>query len=498
MPKLKPILLSLLIASSLPLFAEDSMEWKKSVPSPVFSAQPEYVDLYWRAWEIAHDHVLEQEGVPQSPYMDEAFHIGSIWIWDTCFMALFCKYAPDEFPGVESFNNFYVPFLTDQYADGSYPLNIQHPDNPPLFAWAEYDNFLFTDDTAHANSLLLETQYLQKHFDWFEALEPGWEFQHKNGKAPPTCLKRTELGYQWGGCPSGMDNTPRAPHGLWIDAIAQQGLSALYISRMAARIGETEEAEKWKAKYEELKDLVNTHYWHEEDGIYYDISRDGKEFYKVKTPAAYWPLLAEMASPEQAKRMAEHIMNPEVFGGERPWVTVSRDSEHFNDEDGDYWRGGIWLPTAYMATKALEKYGYYREADDAANNLLAHMLRTYQKVEPHTIWECYSPMRDHPVIRKNGHQVREDFCGWSALGPISMFIENVLGFHKVDAQQRHVEWRLYQEGEHGLRNFSFGEVTTDIIFDGKETISVKSNAAYTLTINGKQHQIKEGENSISL
>ena len=38
--------------------------------------------------------------------MDEAFRDDTIWIWGTCFMTLFCKYAPAEFPGVESLNNF--------------------------------------------------------------------------------------------------------------------------------------------------------------------------------------------------------------------------------------------------------------------------------------------------------------------------------------------------------------------------------------------------------
>ena len=27
------------------------------IPSPVFDAKPEYVDLYWTAWEQAKDHI---------------------------------------------------------------------------------------------------------------------------------------------------------------------------------------------------------------------------------------------------------------------------------------------------------------------------------------------------------------------------------------------------------------------------------------------------------
>ena len=267
---------------------------------------------------------------------------------------------------------------------------------------------------------------------------------------------------------------------------------------MAESIGEAEMATKWKAKYEQIKNIVNTHYWNEEDGIYYDISEDGKEFYKVKTPASYWPMLAEMCSPEQAQRMAKHITDPKTFGGSRPWVTVARNDKSFVSPDGAYWRGGIWLPTAYMGTKALEKYGFHHEANTAAENLLAHMYRTYKAVKPNTIWECYSPTRDYPVVRKNGHIVRKDFCGWSALGPISMFIENVLGFHSIDAKNKRIEWRLHQQKRHGLRNLKFGKTLADIIYNGKDQVSVSSNASFDLVINGTAHAIKVGKNLISV
>ena len=142
----------------------EGLSWRERVPVPVFDQKPELVNLYWKAWELAYEHIKEQPGLPQSPYMDEAFSEDTIWIWDTCFMVLFCKYAPDVFPGVESLNNFYVPLHDDVYPEGTYPLNIRHPDNPPLFAWVEYDNFAFTGDKNHLQTLLQEKRYLQKHF----------------------------------------------------------------------------------------------------------------------------------------------------------------------------------------------------------------------------------------------------------------------------------------------------------------------------------------------
>ena len=130
-------------------------EWKNAVPKPVCEDMPEYYELYEKAWEIAHQHIRKIKGMPQSPYMDEAFCDTQIWIWDTCFMSLFCKYAQGEFPGVESLRNFYdvlygdkclptvIPSEKEPKWTGATPgvpspIKIHIADNPPLFAFAEY------------------------------------------------------------------------------------------------------------------------------------------------------------------------------------------------------------------------------------------------------------------------------------------------------------------------------------------------------------------------
>lgn len=93
--------------------------------------------------------------------------------------------------------------------------------------------------------------------------------------------------------------------------------------------------------------------------------------------------------------MVEYLLDPATFGGARPWVTVARDDPSFTTPN--YWRGGVWLPTAYMTTKAIEKYGLHEQADKPAKNLLDHMLRTYKNYSPLTIWEAYGPTRDTPA-----------------------------------------------------------------------------------------------------
>lgn len=73
--------------------------WKDRIPMPVYDEHPEYNELYNKAWELAFEHIKSITGTPQTPYMDEAFCATQVWIWDSCFMALFCKYAREVFPG---------------------------------------------------------------------------------------------------------------------------------------------------------------------------------------------------------------------------------------------------------------------------------------------------------------------------------------------------------------------------------------------------------------
>lgn len=456
------------------------------MPEPVFEKEPAFVDLYWKAWELAYAHVLDIPGLPQTPYMDEGFWPDTIWIWDTCFMALFCRYAPDQFPGIESLQNFYEPM----HNGVKIPLIIQHPDNPPLFAWVEHDYFQFTGDVNRLRWLLGKERFLQRHYDWFQKATLGRQEPWARGKID---LNPTPLGYQWSGIASGMDNSPRfASNPLAIDAIAQQGLAARYIAELATHIGDEKLSREYQAEFTRISDQVNQRYWDEEDGFYYDLMPDGKAFSRVRTPASFWPVLAGMASPEKVARMAEYLRDPNELGGVVPWVTVSRSSPTFNAETGNYWKGAIWLPTAYMGVRALGENGYAELADSTAEGVLHHMLTTYQDYDPHTIWECYNPVKPEPAMHET-YLVRPDFCGWSALGPISLFIENVIGVHHISAIERVVKWRLHQPGLHGVRRLRFGDIQTDLIAIGDGSIDVKSSGPFTLEVNGKPFAVSAGE-----
>lgn len=514
--------------------APQRMDWRAQLPRPIFDEKPELVEFYDKAWEIAHTHVDNLPGIPVPRYMDEGHRSDWIWIWDTCFMAHFCKYGPQEFPGIDSLGNFYGILMPDHaitlpkvrgnrwscgpkgvsepWEGRMLDFKVHIPENPPLFAWTEYRHALQTGDKSRLEMVYAGKRYLQRWFEKFENFDPSAPAIH--GATGPAHLQRVgDKGYLWTGGASGMDNTPRGRKGerdlgpnapadcpnnpdlLWVDAYAQQALAALSISRIAELLGDGAGVAEWRAKYEAKKSKINELYWDETDGFYYDILVSDLSKCKVPTMASYWTLLAEVPNQRQRAKMIEKLTDTKWFGGEVPTPSLARKDADFWPTGG-YWRGGVWMPTTYMAVKALDGCGEMALARDIARKVVFDMYETYRQVEPHTIWECYSPTEAKPsTYAKKAGYVRPDFCGWSALGPISLFIEDVIGIKEANAFANRLvcDFDKIPKGRVGIKNYRFGKVQCSIVVT-KDKIEVESNEGFVLCADGRSHVVRPGQN----
>ena len=510
------------------------MDWRTQLPRPIFDEKPEPVGFYDKAWEIAHTRIDNLPGIPVPRYMDEGHRSDWIWIWDTCFMAHFCKYEPQEFPGIDSLGNFYGILMPDhtitlpkvrgnRWSCGPKGLSepwegrlldfkVHNPENPPLFAWTEYRHALQTGDRSRLEMVYADKRYLQRWFEKFENFDPS--APAIRGATFPVHAQRVgDKGYRWTGGANGMDNTPRGRKGekdlgpkapadcpdnpdlLWVDAYAQQALAALSISRIAELLGDGAGAADWRAKYEAKKAKINELYWDETDGFYYDILASDLSKCKVPTMASYWTLLAEVPNLRQRAKMIEKLMDTKWFGGKVPTPSLARKDADFWPTGG-YWRGGVWMPTTYMAIKALDDCGETALARDIARKVVFDMYETYRQVEPHTIWECYSPTEAKPsTYAKKAGYVRPDFCGWSALGPISLFIEDVIGIKEANAFANRLvcDFDKSPKGRVGIKNYRFGKVQCSIVVT-KDKIEVESNEGFVLCADGRSHIVRPGQN----
>jgi glycogen debranching enzyme len=386
-----------------------------SLPNPILSDHPEWVDLYWKAWHIAKTKI--QYGTPQNgfvdEYMDEGFN-PNIFQWDSCFMMMFARYGYNVFPSIITLHNFYRKQHVNGFicreireSDGSDYWSETDPSatNPPLFAWAEWEHYRVTADTLRLDTVL---QHLTDYYQWIKSNR-----NRANGL------------YWWSNLASGMDNSPRGIGAYtWIDYSAQQALAALYISKIAQVIGDDTTRTEYENEYIDLKALINDELWDQGDGMYYDLASNGS-FFKVKTPASFWPILTELSDSVQAARLFAHLTDTLEFWRTHVFPTLSADHPGYNPRGG-YWLGSVWAPTNYEIIKGLQRYGYEDLAKLSSENHIENMSQVYINYVPHTIWENYAPDYVRP-----GSQSRGDFVGWSGCGPIALLIENVLGF-RVD------------------------------------------------------------------
>lgn len=485
--------------SVLPRFEEV----RGDLPSPIWDENPEWVELYWKAWEIAFSNLQSPpEGSPLvANWIDEGLS-PQIFQWDTHFMAMFGRYAHHLFPFIESHDNFYAR----QHEDGMICRVINEADgadhhwglgdnyartiNPPLFSWAEMEYFRFSDDTARLARVLLP---IEKYIEWVE--------QHRKAVG-------TEHGLYWSnGQASGMDNTPRdmgrpsangdihsstSPMG-WVDMSSQIKMCYDNLAEICRILGHKRKAKAYTKKANELGTRINHYMWSDSTGLYHDVDPNS-----VRTPwittAAFWPILADIASPEQVERMTEAIQDPNLFWRLLPLPSLAANQPYY-DRCGCYWRGGVWAPTTYMTVKGLERHGHAELAEVIARKNMQTMCKVYQSTG--TIWELYSPDMYMPATNETGiYMVKPDFVGWSGLIPISMFVENIIGI-SVDGSTNRIVWRTDNISRHGIRNLRFGNITTTLICEGN-TIIAESTAPYTLVVNGVEYRINEGTNHINL
>ena len=95
------------------------------------------------------------------------------------------------------------------------------------------------------------------------------------------------------------------------------------------------------------------------------------------------------------------------------------------------------------------------------------------------MWENYAPEYVKP-----GKKAKKDFVGWSALGPIALLIESVIGID-VDAPTNTITWNIHRTDVHGVDNLRFQKENISLLYDpnrGNPVISVDSEVGFRLVI----------------
>ncbi|MEP6683623.1 MAG: trehalase family glycosidase [Parafilimonas sp.] len=487
---------------------------KNILPSPVYDEDTLLVATYWKAWELAFKHFNKptSESGFISPFIDAAFN-DNIFLWDTGFMTMFCNYGYPAVPGICSLDNFYIkqhesgeicreivrktgkdyqPWVDTENAplfsrwgydisnNQLQKVNIKYVNrtlptpNPvltldgmdhPILAWAEWESYLVTGDKERLFRIWAPLLKYHEAFDKY--LKQG------NG------LYMTD----W----ASMDNSPRnlllKSGGTGIDISSEMILFDLNMADIASATGKLKEAKMFKKEAAALSTLINQKMWNEKQQFYTDLTVDEKQG-DIKTVAGYWTLLAKVASPQRAAMLVNQLKNPATFGTINPVPTLAADEKGFSSS-GNYWCGSVWAPTNTVVIRGLENYGYNKEAYTIAMKHLHLVAEVYKKTG--TIWENYSPDSTTYGLHEDGTSVKNDFVGWSGIGPIMYLIEYAIGI-KANAQQNEIYWTIRSSSKTGCSNFHFNHhvvnlMATPMDEQGKKMkIQVQSDGAFKMAI----------------
>jgi len=504
------------VPKPLPKFAET----KDKLPNPIYDENPLYVRMYWKTWELAFHNFYEPKPGSRfvSQFIDAAFN-ENIFLWDSCFLTMFCNYGHPLMPGVGSLDNFYAT----QYEDGEICREInrttgrdfeqwvnadrknlfsrwgrfevkyvgreapQPPPrltldalNHPILAWAELESVRMTGDRSR-----LAIVY-QPLLQYYRALQKY--ICQGNG------LYMTD----W----ASMDNSPRASGlfggGTAVDTSSEMVLFARQLAEIADFLNQQGQGNSLRKEAADLARLINAKMWDPQKKFYFDLTVDGKRI-PIKTVAAYWTLLAGVASPEQADALAAELHNPGTFGRKHRVPSASADQKDF-DPTGGYWRGAVWPSTNMMVIRGLEQYGKHSLAREIALEHLRMVGEVFRTTG--TVWENYAPDDAKP-----GQPSKGDFVGWTGIVPILYFIEYAIGL-KADALHNRLTWELISDKRCGCARFRFNGHTATLIAQpasdtlGPVTVTVESDGPFQLSVvwGGKRwdFSVKPGPNQFAI
>ncbi len=505
----------------LPKFAEA----RDALPAPIYDERPEWVEMYWKAWELGFRNV----SVPApgsgfvSQCIDAAFN-ADIFLWDTCFMTMFCNAAHPLVPGIASLDNFYIKqhdtgeicrqinrvtgvdtkwvnkegrplFSLWGWSVGYGPRGADSAEvsymgrsapttpprltldalNNPIVGWAEWESFRWTGDKQRLEMVYEPLVHYYRAFQTY--LRQG------NG------LYMTD----W----ASMDNSPRNVYlrggGIAVDTSAQMVLFARNLAAIARVLNRPSDATMFAREAEELSEIINRLLWDPHRKFFFDLTVDEKRV-PVKTVGAYWTMLAEVATPAQAESLAKELSNPETFGRLHRVPTLAADEKHYHP-DGKYWRGSVWAPTTTMVIRGLQRNGRPELARELALADLDVIGRVF--AETGTLWENYAPDAATP-----GKPARKDFVGWTGIGPILYLLEFAVGL-EPDAPANRLNWHLQSKSRVGCERFRFGGHVVTLVATpltdkpGHHAIRVNSDGTFLLELHRDgqrlERQVKAGE-----
>ncbi|MBM4143565.1 MAG: hypothetical protein FJ225_08260 [Lentisphaerae bacterium] len=275
------------------------------------------------------------------------------FLWDSCFQNLATEMMH---PGLAEDS---LLLLTENLrCDGKMAHFLcstwmrPHESQPPLVGWAGLRLVRARNNVGLARRLL---PTLQRNTRW-------WREQR---------MTRFGLIAAKNGLETGWDDSPRFDRGPTVACdmnsyLLMQMRACAEFSRMlgdeAGAAAQTAEADRYAQR---VVDVL----FDKESGLFWDVHVASGEPVRIKTPACFLPLLADVpiSLPTARDSIRKVLLNSACFFGKVPFPSVAYDETCY--QPNKWWRGPVWLPVAYLMLILLDKTGFRAEAASARASL---------------------------------------------------------------------------------------------------------------------------------
>src|SRR6516165_7278861 len=280
--------------------------------APALKAQSSSeISQLFEKYHAKQDVVKPPQGMLKHEYLVPAGPYFQLFDWDMYFMGVALSYDGVGKPVATSVEDF-LEFV-DEYAnwEGYTPREIA-----PHALWAlpEMCKPFLAQAALRASLTMGDFEWLRRE-NWVSKQSNYVKLTHtlnfwENTRRSPDGL------FRWyNGVESGVDNNPgvsdkpaETTEGVDLQCYIYREYLAL--AALAQKLGNADDAAKYKKRAEALRRLVQEKMWSDSDGMFLNFDTWTGKPVRVKTWTNFVPLWAGIAASEQARRMTtEHLLN---------------------------------------------------------------------------------------------------------------------------------------------------------------------------------------------
>lgn len=268
-----------------------------------------------------------------------------------------------------------------------------------------------------------DAEWIKEQFYYLQAFVNKYRNFHRS-KSTGLYYWENDRGLGVDNDPCTFDRPPKSSGSIFLNCLMyRELLSMVYIAEQLNLPGIAEEYEK---EVQKLLTSIQENCWDERDGFFYSVDLN---LVPVSTkpldelgyvPHAGYPrdwdcliqrigvwsgflgMWAEIATPEQAKRMVEeHLKNPKTFGAAYGVRSLSKMEKMYSvraSGNPSCWLGPVWGISNYMVFRGLVKYGFTKEAKELAEKTIILFGKDYE--ENGALHEYYDPENGEPILNK--------------------------------------------------------------------------------------------------